>query len=798
MMTRRKKSNSRIPRAEMSHSTITLSIPTVIALILVPLIVAAGLIGTTWKMTDRLGSVKAAIVNNDDGVKLNGQQVPLGRQLSGGLIDSTSQTTDGRTISWELTDATKASEGLKDGSYAAVVTIPDSFSRNAMSFAANKGDLVKKATVDVRTSDSSPVTDTTIATITAQAAERSINKTLGSNYLDNIYIGFNKSADSMVSLGKGASQLDVGAAGLNSGIKQSTEGARQLSAGMNTLDTSGSQLSSAGTQMVAGVNQLASGVNALDTNGKKLAAGGTQLSSGASQMASGISELDKQLSAQTSSSGDTSQLDQLNTGMSGLKTGTAGIAQGLKQYQAVMQSYGNGTTAMPSEVGDGAQKQFVQQCMTASFQKQLSTATKTQTASLPSRDQVCNGLWSLLWNGIDTNGVTVPGIVHTSMQGGFQAGTTAAAQGLDQKDPETGLSLVAAAEKVSGGASDLQTGVSRLVTQLKALPTQMKQLQTGIHKLATASSQLSTGVSTYTSGVSQYTAGVHTLNQQMPTLSSGISQYASGVSQYTAGVSKAATGVSQFYDGQVKLSQGSTKYAEGVHTFATELAKGSKQVPTYSAGDREKLADAVTTPVNTETNPMGTSAWVVGLIVILGLWLGALAIWMAARTVPSRVLTSSKSSLQLLWSSLSTGALVTGISALGLAVIASLATDASAGRAVGLFLMLLLVGAMCLAVNHALAAWLHSIGRFISLAFFVVAAAVGLVSAVPAPVRWVHDISPLKPAMEGVTAILSGGSPSFGSLLTIILWLVIGGVASLLAVNRARHTSAAKVLAAVS
>lgn len=781
MMTRHK-----IPRAEMSHSTITLSIPTVIALILVPLIVAAGLIGTTWKMTDRLGQVKAAIVNNDDGVKVNGQQVPLGRQLSGGLIDSKSQTADGRTISWELSDSKKAADGLKDGSYAAVVTIPDSFSRNAMSFSANKGDLVKKATVDVKTSDSSPVTDTTIATMTAQAAERSINKTLGSQYLDNIYVGFNKSANSMVSLSKGASQLDTGAAGLSNGVKQSTNGAKQLSGGMNQLASGGQQLATQGDQMVTGVKQLATGIGALDTNGQKLASGGEQLgsngkklSSGVSQLSSGLNQLDKQL--QNAGSGSSSgspgvgvdpdqlaQLEKLKTGAAGVAQGTAGVHSGLKQYQNGMENMSDSDV---NKIVQGVCQQNSQACAT------------------PGSEQL--------------------------IAAGVKAGTTAAGQGLGSDDNQK--SVIGGAKATNDGAQAYSKGVGtaidQLVATLKNLPQQiqkemakqMKPLQDGVHQMATNTSKLSSGVTQYTngvsqyaSGVSQYTNGVSQLSKQMPQLTSGISQYVAGVGQYADGVSQSADGVEQYYDGQVKLSQGASQYAKGVHTYATQLAKGSKQVPTYSAADREKLSDAVTTPVNTDTNPMGTSAWVVGLIVILGLWIGALATWMAARTIPSRVLTSSRSSLQLLWNSMSTGAVVTAISALGLAVIASLATDISAGRAVGLFLMLLLVGAMCLAVNHALAAWLHSTGRFIALAFFVVAAAVGLVSAVPAPVRWVHDISPLKPAMEGVTAILSGSNPSFGSLLMIILWLVIGGVASLLAVNRSRHTTASKVLAGVA
>lgn len=48
---------------ERSHSTIRLRWPAVVVLVLVPLLVVAGSVGTTWHTTDRLGRVKAAVVN---------------------------------------------------------------------------------------------------------------------------------------------------------------------------------------------------------------------------------------------------------------------------------------------------------------------------------------------------------------------------------------------------------------------------------------------------------------------------------------------------------------------------------------------------------------------------------------------------------------------------------------------------------------------------------------------------------------------------------------------------------------
>ena len=165
---------------ERSHSTIRLRWPAVVVLVLVPLLVVAGLVGTTWHTTDRLGRVKAAVVNEDKAVKVRGQLVPMGRQLTAALMDSGSHTTDGHTVDWTLTDAQGAAEGLRDGTYSVMVTIPESFSADATSFSANDVNKAKQALIDVTASQNSPVTDTTIAELTAQVARRSLNTTLTS------------------------------------------------------------------------------------------------------------------------------------------------------------------------------------------------------------------------------------------------------------------------------------------------------------------------------------------------------------------------------------------------------------------------------------------------------------------------------------------------------------------------------------------------------------------------------------------------------------------------------------------
>ena len=92
-----------------------------LGLVLIPLLVAGGFLWANWNSDTRLARVQAAVVNLDEPVKINGQPVPLGRQLTGGLVADNAD----RNFSWVLTDEQDASDGLESGRYAAVVTIPE-------------------------------------------------------------------------------------------------------------------------------------------------------------------------------------------------------------------------------------------------------------------------------------------------------------------------------------------------------------------------------------------------------------------------------------------------------------------------------------------------------------------------------------------------------------------------------------------------------------------------------------------------------------------------------------------------
>ncbi|MDO5285196.1 MAG: YhgE/Pip family protein, partial [Actinomycetia bacterium] len=157
----------------------------VVGLVLVPVLVAAGLLAATWDSDARLRQVEAAVVNHDQAVTINGQIVPLGRQLSAELVSSRRQ----QSFRWVLADEKSARSGLASGRYAAVVTIPREFSEAATSYGTDPTHA-HQATIRVETSPQAGIADTALGQSVAQAAAQALNRTLTKTYLENIYLGF--------------------------------------------------------------------------------------------------------------------------------------------------------------------------------------------------------------------------------------------------------------------------------------------------------------------------------------------------------------------------------------------------------------------------------------------------------------------------------------------------------------------------------------------------------------------------------------------------------------------------------
>lgn len=424
---------------------------TLIGVVLLPVVIGGILVAALYNPVERLGDMRAAIVNNDKPVTVNGQLVPLGRQLSAGLVEGSDDLPS--NLTWTISNTDDAAAGLADGTYDAVITIPENFSAAATSTAGasdGSGGTPEKATISAQTSPDSLIVDDAITSQVASAAASVLGTQLSTVYLENVFLGFTTLGDKLGEAATGAHQLADGAS-------QAATGAAQLPAGATALATGATQLGDGATELSAGLTQLADGTR--------------QSQNGAGQLAAGLGTVSGQL---TSTAADT-----------------------LGGAAATTVSYANtAATATQGLAGTYTQLLTANNC--------IPPATPTTTE----QGAVCLALGQLATGVKDS--ATAAGYT-AGYASGVQQGLGQAAAGIDQLTAgasalQTGLGTIAdgqdtastGATGLASGASQLATGATQLAAGATTLADGVSQLSTGTASLADGLDQASTSLPSYT------------------------------------------------------------------------------------------------------------------------------------------------------------------------------------------------------------------------------------------------------------------------------------------------------------
>ena len=79
---------------------------TILGVILLPAVIGGILVVALYNPASRLDTMNAAIVNNDQAVTIDGQYVPLGRQLTAGLVEGSGDSES--NLTWTISNAVDA------------------------------------------------------------------------------------------------------------------------------------------------------------------------------------------------------------------------------------------------------------------------------------------------------------------------------------------------------------------------------------------------------------------------------------------------------------------------------------------------------------------------------------------------------------------------------------------------------------------------------------------------------------------------------------------------------------------
>ncbi|MFC0672552.1 YhgE/Pip family protein [Brachybacterium hainanense] len=274
----------------------------VTGLAVVPIVYSGNM---TWSFDDPSGNLNrmtAAVVNEDTGADVTApdgeaRHLDVGADFTETLLDMDKST----VYRFVEVDRADAEAGLADGTYGALVEIPEDFSANVGSLGGEDPGAAKGAVITVRTNDTVNYVSGNFTKSVGTAITEALRASVLEEYLDNVYVGFTTlhdglgdAVDGAEQLTDGSGQLRDGAGDLEDGSRQLTDGAVQLHDGSGTLVVGLRQLLDGSVTLGEGADQLsegarglADGLGLLDANSSALRSGSSQLADGTRQVADG-------------------------------------------------------------------------------------------------------------------------------------------------------------------------------------------------------------------------------------------------------------------------------------------------------------------------------------------------------------------------------------------------------------------------------------------------------------------------------------------------------------------------------
>lgn len=450
---------------------------TILGVLLLPAAVGGILVAALQNPTERLDSMTAAIVNLDEPVTIDGQMTPLGRQLAAGLVEGSDDLDS--NLTWVISNKDDAADGLADGSYQTVITIPEDFSTAATSAGtaiSDGGGKAEQATITVTTPKDGLVADDLITGQLADVAASTMGTMLSEATTENILVGFTTigdqigdAADGAVKLANGARDAATGAAAIPDGATKLASGAGELGTGASSLASGLDTIAGKTREAAAGAAQIGSALTAggaaLQQNGlvpDALSAGADGSAQLAGGVATGVSELSKGLDSLTtncSAAATQAFCDQL----AALATSAEGLVGPANQSAGAATGTAAGLTAFDAQAS-------------VELAGQLTQAGAGAT-------QLSSGLTQLADQGIGASATGARGLASGATQ--LSSGATALADGATELT--TGLDTLAT------GTGDLAGGLRTASDSLPSFSdTESKSLASVIADPVSSNSSMNT------------------------------------------------------------------------------------------------------------------------------------------------------------------------------------------------------------------------------------------------------------------------------------------------------------------
>lgn len=603
-----------------------------LVIMLIPSIYAGLFLASMWDPYGELEYLPVAVVDHDQPVEYNDKELAIGKNLTDSLKDNDA-------MAFSIVDDETAEEGLKNGTYYMIVTIPENFSANATTLTE---DEPKQMMLEYQTNPGKNYIAMKMSESALKEIDKNITEEITHTYAESVF-------DSIQEIGDGFGDAVDGARKMIDGEDQLRDGNQEITDNLDVLATSTLTFKEGSDTFSKGLSTYFSGVKTLDKGIHKLQKGTDQIAdeagSGADTLAEGAKKLNDSLGTYTEGVASAkSGSDELTANSTALNEGLASVSAGTDSLKSGSTQILNGLKQMRTSLDGSLTKENVTQIQTAA-------------ASLPVLDENIQKLNAAVngdgkSSGIDMSGMTQ---VLTGVGGNIQSAgadiqssaNTMQASAVKVREAYAAVSAVVSSENLTAVEkktlqtamaalydSDNETGdataygnimrslggISSAGDQLTAagsvltsaagsdLSGQVEQLKSSVSQLAAASKQLlPASGTTLTSllkgmqsvqtgliqtkeadGASGLIEGMTSLDEGITALQTGINGekgLKAGLTAYTNGVSSLNTGLAtltgyneSIQEGMNTLATGADTFATGLHSGVSKLTKGAAEL----------------------------------------------------------------------------------------------------------------------------------------------------------------------------------------------------------------------------
>lgn len=771
----------------------------IVAIIVIPSIYAGVFLGSIWDPYGNTKDIPVAVVNKDKKVNYNDTTLDVGKELAKSLKENDS-------MNFNLVDAKTANEGLKDGDYYMIVTIPSDFSKNATTLLdENPQKMILNYTTNPGSSYiASKMNDSAIAKIKAE-----VSSTITKTYAETIF-------DQLGSLKNGMTMAADGSSEINDGSSQLIDGNKTISQNLQLLASSSITFKDGASTLTNGLKDYTQGVLAINNGVYSLKEGVNTFNNSTPALANGINKLDH--GASKLKDGTDQYINGVATAYAGsqqlinnnalLTQGIETLANGTTQLKKGNQQVVNGLEQMATQVNNASisvsnYTKLIDKLENSNNPTYQALAKKILTEGLTKEEVEELGLANLgikealpssyeLIKTMNTNLSTMNNAL--SNDAGLLAGSKTIQTNLNQLDASVNSgqytnnagdlvtipkekSLKTGLMSYFNGANNLNLGLAKLNANSSTLNTGTKELKAGTNQLALQAPSLVNGVNALNQGANQLALGTSTLASNNQPLINGATQLTSGANQISNGANQLALG-------SITLGEGLDTLKNGTNTLSTSLKDGADQISNIN-GD-EKTFDMIASPVDTshreisvvENNGQGMAPYMMSV----GLYVASMAFTLMYPLFND--VEKAESGFKYWLSKASIWFAVSAVAAILMIASLMLFCNLNPQQLLMTFIFAIIVGWALMALVTLLSIVCGKIGEFILLVFMVInlggSAGTYPLETSNAIYQAIHPFMPFTYSVDGFRKVLSMPNTSVNIEIMVFIGIIV--VCSLLTI----------------